>query len=144
MGSIATLDQREGAVDVCAATRLTLRWTGIDANDWQNQAAFTSALPVTLDSVQEFRVTTTNAKRYQRRRAAAVAELVTKSGTDKFHGMSAGTTGRQAPLQTISSTISSVFPVARISGILRRFTGRADLKAWVFFFRWIMKIGARS
>jgi len=59
MGSIATLDQREGAVDGVRGNQTNVTVDGIDANDWQNQAAFTSALPVTLDSVQEFRVTTT-------------------------------------------------------------------------------------
>ena len=61
MGSIATLDAREGVVNGVRGNQSNVTLDGVDSNDWQNQAAFTSALPVTLDSVQEFRVTTTNA-----------------------------------------------------------------------------------
>jgi hypothetical protein len=86
MGSIATLDQREGAVDGVRGNQTNVTVDGIDANDWQNQAAFTSALPVTLDSVQEFRVTTTNANATSGVVGGPQVELVTKSGTDKFHG----------------------------------------------------------
>jgi Carboxypeptidase regulatory-like domain len=86
MGSISTLDQREGAVDGVRGNQTNVTVDGIDANDWQNQAAFTSALPVTLDSVQEFRVTTTNANATSGVVGGPQVELVTKSGTDKFHG----------------------------------------------------------
>ena len=86
MGSIATLDLREGAVDGVRGNQTNVTVDGIDANDWQNQAAFTSALPVTLDSVQEFRVTTTNANATSGVVGGPQVELVTKSGTDNFHG----------------------------------------------------------
>jgi len=36
-----------------------IRLDGVDLNDQANGYAFTAVLPVTLDSVQEFRVTTT-------------------------------------------------------------------------------------
>src|SRR5579863_623288 len=85
-GSIATLDPREGAVDGVRGNQTNVTVDGIDANDWQNQAAFTSALPVTLDSVQEFRVTTTNANATSGVVGGPQVELVTKSGTDQFHG----------------------------------------------------------
>jgi hypothetical protein len=86
MGSTATLDPREGAVDGVRGNQTNVTVDGIDANDWQNQAAFTSALPVTLDSVQEFRVTTTNANATDGVVGGAQVALVTKSGTDSFHG----------------------------------------------------------
>src|SRR6266478_7795625 len=54
-GSISTLDPREGSVDGVRGNQTNITVDGVDANDWQNQAAFTSALPVKLDSVQEFR-----------------------------------------------------------------------------------------
>jgi hypothetical protein len=85
-GSIATLDPREGSVDGVRGNQTNITVDGVDANDWQNQAAFTSALPVTLDSVQEFRVTTTNANATNGIVGGAQVELVTKSGTDSFHG----------------------------------------------------------
>lgn len=85
-GSISTLDPREGAVDGVRGNQTNITVDGVDANDWQNQAAFTSALPVTLDSVQEFRVTTTNANATNGVVGGPQVELVTKSGTDAFHG----------------------------------------------------------
>ena len=86
MGSIGELDPREGAVDGVRGNQTNITVDGIDANDWQNQAAFTSALPVTLDSVQEFRVTTTNANATDGIVGGAQVDLVTKSGTSAFHG----------------------------------------------------------
>ena len=58
---------------------------GIAVND-EGGHAFTSVLPVTLDSVQEFRVTTTNANADQGGSGGAQVALVTKSGTNQFHG----------------------------------------------------------
>ena len=86
MGSIATLDPRDGVVDGVRGNQTNVTVDGVDSNDWQNQAAFTSALPVTLDSVQEFRVTTTNANATDGIVGGAQVALVTKSGTDQFHG----------------------------------------------------------
>jgi len=58
----------------------------VDVNDQVNGNAFTSVLPVTLDSVQEFRVTTSNYNADQGRSSGAQVSLVTKSGTNSFHG----------------------------------------------------------
>jgi len=85
-GSISTLDPREGSLDGVRGNQTNITVDGVDANDWQNQAAFTSALPVTLDSVQEFRVTTTNANATNGVVGGAQVDIVTKSGTDAFHG----------------------------------------------------------
>jgi len=86
MGSVATLDAREGSVDGMRGNQTNITVDGVDANDWQNQAAFTSALPVTLDSVQEFRVTTTNANATNGLTGGAQVQLVTKNGSNEFHG----------------------------------------------------------
>jgi hypothetical protein len=86
MGTTAGLDARDGAVDGVRSNQTNITVDGIDANDWQNQAAFTSALPITLDSVQEFRVTTTNANAPDGIVGGAQVALVTKSGTNEFHG----------------------------------------------------------
>jgi hypothetical protein len=59
---------------------------GVDVNDQSNGYAFTSVLPVTQDSVQEFRVTTTNYGADQGQGSGAQVALVTKSGTNAFHG----------------------------------------------------------
>lgn len=86
MGSIQNLDMREGAVDGIRGNQTNVTVDGVDSNDWQNQAAFTSALPVTLDSVQEFRVTTTNANATDGLVGGSQVALVTKSGSSDFHG----------------------------------------------------------
>ena len=85
-GSIQNLDQREGAVNGVRGNQSNITVDGVDSNDWQNQAAFTSALPVTLDSIQEFRVTTTNGGAADGTAGGAQVALVTKSGTNQFHG----------------------------------------------------------
>jgi hypothetical protein len=59
---------------------------GVDVNEQQAPGAFESILRVTPDSVQEFRVTTTNPNAAQGRSAGAQVSLVTKSGTNVFHG----------------------------------------------------------
>jgi hypothetical protein len=58
----------------------------VDVNDQSNGYAFTSVLPTTLDSVQEFRVTTSNYNADQGEGSGARVSLVTKSGTNNFHG----------------------------------------------------------
>jgi hypothetical protein len=85
-GDISTLDGREGVVNGVRGNQTNVTLDGVDVNDWQNQAAFTSALPVTLDSVQEFRVTTGNANATDGVASGAQVALVTKSGTNDFHG----------------------------------------------------------
>src|SRR5437763_14244511 len=59
---------------------------GIYVNDQAKGSAFTSVLPITQDSVQEFRVTTTNYTADQGLGSGAQIALVTKSGTERFHG----------------------------------------------------------
>ncbi len=59
---------------------------GVDVNDQQSPAAFESVLPVPLDSVQEFRVTTLGSNAVQGRSSGGQVSLVTKSGTNSWHG----------------------------------------------------------
>jgi len=80
------VDTRSGAVNGARSDQSNITLDGVDVNDQVNGSAFTSVLPVTLDSVQEFRVTTTNANADQGRSSGAQVSLVTKSGTNQFHG----------------------------------------------------------
>ena len=80
------VDTRSGAVNGARSDQSNLTLDGVDVNDQVNGNAFTSVLPVSLDSVQEFRVTTTNANADQGRSSGAQVSLVTKSGTNNFHG----------------------------------------------------------
>jgi hypothetical protein len=85
-GSTRDLDPREGAVNGVRGDQTNITLDGADVNDFQNQAAFTSGLPLSLDSLQEFRVTTTNANAPQGGAGGAQVAMVTKSGSNAFHG----------------------------------------------------------
>lgn len=80
------VDTRGGAVNGARSDQSNITLDGVDVNDQVNGNAFTSVLPVSLDSVQEFRVTTTNANADQGRSSGAQVSLVTKGGTNNFHG----------------------------------------------------------
>jgi hypothetical protein len=79
-------DPRYGAVSGARGDQSNVTLDGIDVNDAQNQYAFNSALRVTLDSVQEFRVSTSNYNAEQGRSSGAQVSLVTRSGTNSFSG----------------------------------------------------------
>ncbi len=81
-----TATDRSGAVNGGRSDQANVTLDGVDVNDQQTRSAFTSALRVPLDSVQEFRVTTTNANADMGRSSGAQISLVTKSGTNDFHG----------------------------------------------------------
>jgi hypothetical protein len=80
------VDTRNGAVNGAHSDQSNVTLDGVDVNDETRGYAFTSVLPVTLDSVQEFRVTTTNYTADQGRSSGAQVSLVTKSGSNDFHG----------------------------------------------------------
>jgi hypothetical protein len=79
-------DTRNGAVNGARSDQSNVTLDGADVNDQSNGYAFTSVLPVTQDSVEEFRVTTTNYGADQGQGSGAQVTLVTKSGTNSFHG----------------------------------------------------------
>jgi hypothetical protein len=79
-------DTRSGAVNGARSDQSNVTLDGVDVNDQNSGYAFTSVLPVTLDSVQEFRVTTTNYNADQGVASGAQVSLVTKSGTNHWHG----------------------------------------------------------
>jgi len=59
---------------------------GSNANSSDPTAGFNSVLPVPLDSVQEFRVTVAGQDATQGRSSGGQVALVTKSGSNQFHG----------------------------------------------------------
>ncbi|HEY8459835.1 MAG TPA: carboxypeptidase-like regulatory domain-containing protein, partial [Blastocatellia bacterium] len=81
-----TTDMRNGSVNGGKSDQANVTLDGVDVNDQQNGFAFTSVLRVTLDAVQEFRVTTTNPNSDQGRSSGAQVSLITKSGSNQFHG----------------------------------------------------------
>jgi hypothetical protein len=80
------VDTRNGAVNGAHSDQSNITLDGVDVNDQTHGYAFKSVLPITLDSVQEFRVTTTNYGADQGRSSGAQVTLVTKSGSNDFHG----------------------------------------------------------
>ena len=79
-------DSRTGTVNGVRSDQDNITMDGLDDNDQRNGYAFTGVLRETLDSIDEFRVTTGMANSDQGRAAGAQVNLVTKSGTDQFHG----------------------------------------------------------
>ena len=79
------VDTRSGSVNGARSDQSNITVDGVPVNT-EGGYAFQSVLPVTLDSVEEFRVTTTNYDADQGGSSGAQVALVTKSGTDDFHG----------------------------------------------------------
>ncbi len=79
-------DSRSGAVNGARSDQTNVTLDGIDDNDQTQGLAFTGALRPTLDSLQEFRVTTSNATADAGRSSGGQVALVTKSGTNTIHG----------------------------------------------------------
>jgi Carboxypeptidase regulatory-like domain len=83
---------RDGYVTGARSDQTNVTLDGVDVNEQQlgldnlSSQAFSSVLRVTPDSVQEFRVTTTNPNAAQGRSSGAQVSLITKSGTNEFHG----------------------------------------------------------
>ena len=79
-------DKRNGSVAGGRSDQANVTLDGVDVNDQQNGYAFDSVLRNTLDSVQEFRVTTINPTADLGRSSGAQISLITKSGTNRYHG----------------------------------------------------------
>ena len=79
-------DTRSGAVNGVRSDQSNVTLDGIGVNDQNNGYAFTSVLNVPPDSVEEFRVTTANSNADSGYSSGAQVALVTKSGTNAFHG----------------------------------------------------------
>lgn len=78
-------DTRSGSVNGARSDQTNITLDGIPVNP-KGGYAFQSVLPVTLDSVEEFRVTTSNAEADEGLSGGAQVALVTKSGTNNIHG----------------------------------------------------------
>ncbi len=84
-GSNRDLDDREGVINGIRGNQTSVAIDGAQANDFETQSAFTATLPVTLDSVKEFRVLTL-ANATDGFASGAQVYLVTKNGTNSFSG----------------------------------------------------------
>src|SRR5579863_7459862 len=81
-----TMDSRQGAVSGARSDQGNVTLDGVDNNDQVNGYAFNGVLRSTLDSTEEFRVTTSNSGADAGRSSGAQISLITKSGSNKFHG----------------------------------------------------------
>lgn len=79
-------DSRSGSVNGARSDQTNITLDGVDDNDQLNGFAFQGALRATLDSIEEFRVTTSNSNADQGRSSGGQVSLQTKSGTNSFHG----------------------------------------------------------
>ncbi len=84
--SFGTTDDRNGSVNGGRSDQGNITLDGANVNNEHSRVAFTSVLRVTLDSVEEFRSTTSNADATKGRGSGADVALVTKSGTNQLHG----------------------------------------------------------
>jgi hypothetical protein len=84
--SNTTSDSRSGAVNGGRSDQGNVTLDGVDDNDQVGGFAFTGVLRQTQDSIEEFRVTTGGANADSGRSSGAQISMVTKSGTNKFHG----------------------------------------------------------
>jgi hypothetical protein len=81
-----TVDSRSGSVSGGRSDQGNVMLDGMDDNDQIAGTAFTGVLRATLDSTEEFRVTTSNGTADSGRSSGAQVSIVTKSGTNKYHG----------------------------------------------------------
>lgn len=79
-------DSRGGAVNGARSDQTNITLDGLDDNDQLKGYAFEGAMRAPLDSLQEFRVTTSNYDAASGRSSGAQVNLVTKSGTNFIHG----------------------------------------------------------
>jgi hypothetical protein len=84
------IDTRNGAVNGGRSDQANITLDGVDNNDQLLGTAFTGAVRSTLDSIEEFRVTTGGVSADQGRSSGGQVTLVTKSGTNSFHGSGYG------------------------------------------------------
>ncbi len=132
-----TTDSRNGSVNGGKSDQANVTLDGVDVNDQQNGLAFNSSLRVTLDSVQEFRVVTSNANAEQGRSSGAQISLVTKGGTNTFHG-SAYEFNRNTLFEANDWFNNSVSPEVPRPSLIRNVYGASVggpiLKDRLFFF----------
>jgi hypothetical protein len=79
-------DSRGGSVSGARSDQTNITLDRLDDNEQLYSFAFQGALRTTLDSIQEFRVTTSNGNADEDRSSGDQVSLVTKSGTNSFHG----------------------------------------------------------
>lgn len=90
---LGTMDTRGGSVNGAHSDQNNITLDGVDVNDQSggaiegpSGAAFKTVVPVTVASVEEFRVSTSNYGADQGHSEGAQETMVTRGGTNTFHG----------------------------------------------------------
>lgn len=83
---VGTGGNRIGSVTGSRADQGNITIDGIDANDQTTGQAFATVGNAPIDAIQEFRAVTTNPGADEGRSGGGQIQLVTKSGTNDFHG----------------------------------------------------------
>ena len=83
-GADVNNNQNSGLVQQNPTTGIT--YQGVNGNNANTNSGFNAVLPIPLDSVQEFRVTVGGEGANQGRSSGGQVALVTKSGSNQFHG----------------------------------------------------------
>jgi carboxypeptidase family protein len=131
-----------GSVNGARADQSNLTLDGVDINEAQTGRINTPVLRLNSEATEEFRLTTLNAAASQGRSSAAQVNLVTKSGTNNWHGAgfeSYRTTGWSSNSFFNNRTINSVTgqPLPRPAVIRHTFGGGVGgpiIKNKLFFF----------
>ncbi|MFN0112437.1 MAG: carboxypeptidase regulatory-like domain-containing protein [Blastocatellia bacterium] len=77
---------REGSVAGARSDQSNITLDGADINNAQTNSLSAPVLRLNAEAIEEFRVTTSNANANQGRSSGAQISLVTKAGTNNFHG----------------------------------------------------------
>jgi hypothetical protein len=115
-------DYRSGSVNGGKSDQANVLLDGVDANDQQNRTSFTSVLRVTPDSIQEFRTITSNPGAELGHSSGAQVTLVTKGGTNTFHG-SAYEYNRNTALEANQFLNKQATPVLARPALIRNVFG---------------------
>jgi len=87
---LPTGDPRSGAINGARSDQSNVTLDGVDVNDPEKGTAYTTVLRMPLDAIAEFRVTTSNYGAEQGRSSGSQISLVTKTGSNVFHGAAYG------------------------------------------------------
>lgn len=77
---------RQGNVTGARSDQSNITLDGVDINEAQTNSITDPVLRLNAEAIEEFRVVTTNANAAQGRSSGAQISLITKSGTNSFHG----------------------------------------------------------
>lgn len=125
----------DGSVAGGRGDQANITLDGVDVNNQQDASAFSPVLRVNPDSVDEFRVTTSNPDASQGRSSGAQVSLITKGGTNEFEG--ALYEYHRNTITTANNYFNNLSGVARPKLIRNLFGGRLGgpiVKDRLFFF----------